>query len=127
VTGTRDPREGRLVIHGWFVQPRPFVRGPLPSRLLTQRAKELGGQIGDWLDEVGDIAIAGLLAVAFGVDRRGKVGRVHVLSDTTRVPKADERARTQLLRKIEAAIGAWTFGAQRAPSAVTLPLVFERS
>jgi len=29
VTGTHDPREGRLVIHGWFVQPRPFIRGPL--------------------------------------------------------------------------------------------------
>ncbi|HTL32060.1 MAG TPA: hypothetical protein VL326_02980, partial [Kofleriaceae bacterium] len=104
----------------------PFVRGPLPTRLLTQRAKELGGEIGTWLDEIGDISIAGLLAVAFGVDRRGKVGRVHVLSDTTRVPKLEEKARQQLLRKVQSAIGAWTFGAQKAPSAVTLPLVFER-
>jgi hypothetical protein len=27
VRGTHDPRAGRLVIHGWFVQPRPFVAG----------------------------------------------------------------------------------------------------
>lgn len=126
VTGTRDPREGRLVIHGWFVQPRPFIRGPVPARVLTQRAKELGGEIGNWLDQVGDLAISGLVSVAFGVDRRGKVGRVHVLSDTTRVPAAEEKLRVQLLRKIRDEISTWTFGAQRAPSAVTLPLVFER-
>ncbi|HMN69096.1 MAG TPA: 2OG-Fe(II) oxygenase [Bdellovibrionales bacterium] len=29
VRGTHDPREGRLVIHGWFVNPRPFWVGPL--------------------------------------------------------------------------------------------------
>jgi len=29
VTGTRDPRAGRLVIHGWFASPEPFCDGPL--------------------------------------------------------------------------------------------------
>src|SRR5690606_11307218 len=27
--GTKDPRHSRLVIHGWFVQPRPFWTGDL--------------------------------------------------------------------------------------------------
>lgn len=31
VKGTHDPREGRLVIHGWFVNPRPFWVGPLTA------------------------------------------------------------------------------------------------
>jgi hypothetical protein len=46
VTGTHDPREGRLVIHGWFVQPRPFVRGALPARALSARIAELTDQLG---------------------------------------------------------------------------------
>ena len=29
VEGTRDPREGRLVIHGWFNEPSPFFAGAL--------------------------------------------------------------------------------------------------
>jgi hypothetical protein len=29
VRGTHDPREGRLVMNGWFVNPRPFWTGPL--------------------------------------------------------------------------------------------------
>lgn len=123
VSGTRDPREGRLVIHGWFVQPRPFVRGPLPVRALSARIDELGGQLGAWIT---DLPVAGVLALAFGVDRRGDVRGVRVLSDTTRVPRANERERARLVRRIRQHVATWAFGKQRAPSHVTLPLVFER-
>ena len=119
VTGTRDPREGRLVIHGWFVQPRPFVQGPLPARSLLARTDELGAAIGD-------VPLAGLLSLSFAVDRRGGVRDVRVLSDTTRVPLADERERVRVVRALRTTIGAWRFGAQRGASRVTLPLVFER-
>ena len=123
VTGTHDPREGRLVIHGWFVQPRPFVTGPLQARVLAARTGELTEQLGAW---IGSLPVAGLLAFAFDVDRRGGVRNLTPLSDTTRVPRSDERARKQLVRKIRDAIAGWRFGAQRGPSRVTLPLVFER-
>jgi hypothetical protein len=123
VTGTRDPREGRLVIHGWFVQPRPFVQGPLAVRALSQKIVDLGGALGGWL---GDLPIAGMLALAFTVDARGAATKVRVLSDTTRVPAIDDRQRQALLRKIRAFIATWSFGRQRGASQVTLPLVFER-
>ena len=123
VTGTRDPREGRLVIHGWFVQPRPFVRGPVRVKALAARIDELGASLGSLL---GDLPIAGVLALAFTIDRRGAVQGVRVLSDTTRVPKAEDRDRMRIIRRMRAAIAAWRFGAQRAPSSVTLPIVFER-
>ncbi len=123
VTGTHDPREGRLVIHGWFVQPRPFIRGPLSTSALTARIGDLTDRLGSWL---GDLPIAGLYSVAFDVDRRGVVRNVAALSDTTRVPRAAERERTRLVRKIREDIAAWRFGVQRIPSRVTLPLVFER-
>jgi hypothetical protein len=119
VTGTRDPRDGRLVIHGWFVQPRPFIQGPLPARELTARARELG-------DAIGDLPVAGLLSVAFTVDRRGHVRGLRLLSDTTRVPLSDEPARRRLLRALTQRIAAWRFASQRSASTVTLPLVFER-
>jgi hypothetical protein len=119
VTGTRDPREGRLVIHGWFVQPRPFVTGPLAGREVSARAAELG-------DVIGDVPLAGLLSLAFDVDRRGTTRRVRVLSDTTRVPRADEPARKRVIRAVLRAVTTWTFTPRRAPSRVVLPLVFER-
>jgi 2-oxoglutarate-Fe(II)-dependent oxygenase superfamily protein len=123
VTGTHDPREGRLVMHGWFVQPRPFVRGALATRALSARTSELIDQLGGW---IGELPVAGLASFAFDVDRRGGVANVRVLSDTTRVPQADERARRVLVRRIREAIAGWRFGRQRGSSRVTLPLVFER-
>ncbi|HEY4244634.1 MAG TPA: 2OG-Fe(II) oxygenase [Kofleriaceae bacterium] len=123
VTGTRDPREGRLVVHGWFVQPRPFVVGPLRVAALTARIEELTAAIPGWL---GDLPVAGLASFAFAVDRRGTVRDVALLSDTTRVPAAWERARKQLVSRLRGAIAGWRFGPQRGPSRVTLPLVFER-
>ena len=121
VRGTHDPREGRLVIHGWFMQPRPFVRGPLATRTLAARIAEL--DVARW---IGALPIAGLLSLAFDVDRRGRVTQVAVLSDTTRVPAPDERTRKRAVRGLRDAIAAWDFGPQRAGSRVTLPLVFER-
>jgi hypothetical protein len=123
VSGTHDPREGRLVIHGWFVQPRPFVRGPLTARALTARIDDLTGRLGGWL---GTLPIAGLFSLTFDVDRRGAVRDVRALSDTTRVPGEDERARRKLVRRILDDVATWRFASQRAASRVTLPLVFER-
>lgn len=123
VSGTHDPREGRLVVHGWFVQPRPFVRGPLAVRALEAHIAELTDRLGSWL---GALPIAGLYSVAFDVDRRGGTANVRALSDTTRVPRFEERARVQLVRKIREDIASWRFGPQRGTSKVTLPLVFER-
>lgn len=123
VTGTHDPREGRLVIHGWFVQPRPFIRGPLRERALAGHIEALTEKLAGWL---GTLPLAGLVSFAFDVDRRGHARNVAVLSDTTRVPRSDERERARLVRRLRDELASWRFGAQRAASRVTLPLVFER-
>jgi hypothetical protein len=123
VTGTRDPREGRLVIHGWFVQPRPFVRGPLQVRTLSARIDDFGRELGSSLE---DLPVAGVLALSFTVDRRGAAKNVRVLSDTTRVPLTHESERARLVRRLRQSVAAWRFGKQKEPSQVTLPIVFER-
>jgi hypothetical protein len=121
VTGTRDPREGRLVIHGWFVQPRPFISGPLRTRDLAARVADL-----DAVLQTSDVPLAGMLALAFDVDRAGRAQRVRVLSDTTRVALADEVERRRLVTRLRKTVAAWKFAKQRGASRVTLPLVFER-
>ena len=124
VEGTRDPREGRLVIHGWFVQPRPFIEGPLPVRALSARLDGLGRAIGAWM---GTLPIAGLASWSFTIDRSGRVRNLARLSDTTRVPRAADPHRRALLARISRELATWTFGAQRAPSKITLPLTWGRS
>jgi hypothetical protein len=124
VRGTHDPREGRLVIHGWFVQPRPCIEGPLPTRQLASRTASLEPVVQRALG--GGLDVAGLLSVRVRVSAGGEVTKVTVLSDTTRVPRVDEKHRKQFVRALVEAMQGWSFPKQKAPSEVTIPLVFER-
>jgi len=123
VTGTADPREGRLVINGWFVQPRPFVEGPLPLAAVASRIDELGGRVGEWTAQA---EVAGVVALAIRVAPTGAVRAVERLSDTTRSAHGDEPGRRRLLRRIEREVAAWRLPRRPRGSTITLPLVFER-
>jgi hypothetical protein len=125
VTGTHDPREGRLVIHGWFVQPRPLVEGPLTGAQLQRGVDAVTERIAPWLD--GSLPVSGLLSVGFHVTPSGEVRDAKVLSDTTRVPGSDEARRKRFLREVLKAVGETRFAKRAKGSRVTLPLVFERS
>lgn len=124
VTGTRDPRAGRLVVHGWFVQPRPFVEGPLPAAALAARIGDLTGEVSAAL---AGLPLAGLLSLGIAVTPSGRVGPVRVLSDTTRAPSGAERERRRALARIRRAVTRWRFPRRRGASWITLPLVFERA
>lgn len=121
VDGPRDPREGRLVIHGWFVAPRPFITGAL-------RAAQVSARLGD-VDELlarSTLALAGVLTFHIAVSEAGRVSRVTILSDTTRVPSHEEAVRRALVNQLRALMRRWVFGKGRGERSITLPLVFER-
>jgi hypothetical protein len=124
VTGTHDPRQGRLVIHGWFVQPRPFIEGPLQPKQLQSRIEELSGFIGKQLSS--ELPVAGLLSLQVNVTPSGAVRLVKVLSDTTRVPALEEPERVKFIAAVRKVVGEWKFPKQKSGSKITLPLVFER-
>jgi hypothetical protein len=123
VRGTLDPREGRVVVHGWFVSPRPFVEGALDPAELTPRIDALSGAI---LPMARRLPVAGLLSLGFRVTPSGTVLSARVLSDTTRTPAGAEAERRRLVAAARATVAAWRFPRRRTPSRVTLPLVFER-
>lgn len=123
VRGTLDPREGRVVVHGWFVSPRPFVEGALEPGDLAPRIDALSAGLPGL---VGRLPVAGLLALGFRVSPAGRVSDLRVLSDTTRTPAAAERERRRLVSALRARVARWDFPRRRAASRVTLPLVFER-
>lgn len=123
VRGTLDPRQGRVVVHGWFVSPRPFVEGGLDASELTPRIDALSDAIAPL---VRGLPVAGLLSLGFRVTPAGASRDLRVLSDTTRVPAAAERERRHLVATARAHVSAWRFPRRSTPSRVTLPLVFER-
>jgi 2OG-Fe(II) oxygenase superfamily len=120
VDGVSDPALGRLVIHGWFVQPRPFVSGPLETAELEAHLDALSTTVLSTID----VPLSGLLSFRLSVTAGGKVASVKVLADTTRVSKIHEPSRTALLERVQHAIKRWKFSKARKSSVVTVPLLF---
>src|SRR5690606_19153333 len=69
VAGTHDPREGRLVVHGWFTEPRPFVEGGHPSKRVDRVLEDAVPALGEALGEQGPFH--GMLSVRLELDRTG--------------------------------------------------------
>jgi len=118
VDGTMDPLDGRLVIHGWFVQPRPFIEGPLPEKSLGEAIEAVSEALARQLDS----PVAGLLSFGFRV-RSGQAQGVRVLVDTLRSAEGGSRRVRQVVQKV---LKEHRFSKRAGVSQVTLPLVFER-
>lgn len=52
VEGTKDPRKGRLVLHGWFTQPSPFFSGSLKEEEGTDALNDVLDKIYDGLSRL---------------------------------------------------------------------------
>jgi hypothetical protein len=122
VRGVRDPRQGRLVIHGWFVQPRPFIEGPLSTKDLQSVIDDLSGSLGEFFAQ--GLAVYGTLSVGFQVSQAGSVSNLRVLSNALRSPGADRRIEAALLKHVRNFLTSSRFRKAKAKSQVTLPLIF---
>lgn len=120
VRGARDPLEGRLVLHGWFTQPRPFIHGPLPKRELEAAL----GTLDPFLKQVlaAGKLLQGYVALSLAVSASGRPTFARILTSTLQ-PRHDEAAGA-----IEGTLLRWAkglrFSKRQKPSRVTLPLVF---
>ncbi len=125
VRGPRDVLKGRLVIHGWFVQPRPFIEGSLPTKHLQAAINGLSEELQKLFNE--GLDVTGVLSLHFQVSIAGKVRIPKVLSNSVRHPRGDAAIEMALIQHICSYLTSITFGKQKGPSSVTLPLVFEVS
>ncbi len=125
VRGVNDVLEGRLVIHGWFVQPRPFIQGPLRTTELQSAINGLTSSLVDQFESEGGLNTSGVLAVRFNVAKGGSVGRVQILSNSLRDLESHSNVSNSLTKWISKELKAVRFKAKAKSSTVTLPLIFE--
>ena len=136
VHGTRDPRHGRLVLHGWFADPTPFFDGALLD-------DEIEGPLNACLEDIGrDLQTMppalGLLSIRLHVIEDGSVESIDWLSDTLiPVPGAPvlaldgacveppEDARALILEVVVDHIAKLSFPEAEGETEITIPFVFE--
>jgi len=120
VEGTRDPRHGRLVIHGWFVQPQPYFEGGLSRRSMQRSLNEQVGRLTRDLPK--DTQLQGYLSLRISIARSGRVCGVGVLVSNLR-PHSDQQR--QVLRIILKSAMQLQFPKAGSTSKLTLPLIFD--
>lgn len=126
LSGTLNPLEGRLVIHGWFAQPSPFVDGPLSSKAaesaLTAFDEVLARAFATGFESTGTTAFR--IHIAANGSVRSVVKLASSLISGSRETEITES------RRLNAAVKNhfinWKFPKAKKGSTLTLPLSFER-
>ena len=137
VKGSADPRRGRLVLTGWFSQPRPVADGGLADdeeQLVEDAALALEDALGAAyaaFDELGLARVVGFLAVRLVVGADGAVASADALCDTLKVDPSEQALEAEcpddatVRELLAAAFGEARFPAAAAPTTITLPLSFD--
>jgi hypothetical protein len=125
VRGTREPREGRLVIHGWFVEPRPFVSGGLAKTAgVTEAIDRVLGPLSRELSRLG--SLRGTAAVRVTVSPAGRAGKQELLAHSLLDVESpsDSRNAVEAIRTIAEGIASAEFPKSRTKSEITIPFLF---
>lgn len=130
VRDVRDPLDGRLVVHGWFVEPRPYVIGGLKT---AQVQKSLGAWIDDltnWLAQDSEGAgYLGTLTLRIQISAAGKVLKVEILTNTVLHSAVsdftDMKKSQELIKHLTKSLIKITFPHTAKSSQLTIPLVFK--
>jgi len=110
VKGTHDPREGRLVIHGWFVNPRPFWVGPITVAQVRKGLDQGFAQIPFSELDLGQ----GFAAFRLTINKDGSVAKVHTLVETFK--------HLSKVKKLLPYLGRFRFARLKRSVSLTLPL-----
>lgn len=119
VSGTQDPREGRLVIHGWFSNPKTYIEGYLPAGR-TEKILNEGFEM--VVEALGEQALWGTLSVGLKVNASGQVTSAQFYSQTVRDALGQEPQ--TFLREILRIYKSLRFSKTRGTTDLTIPLIF---
>lgn len=121
VKGVSDPLEARLVLHGWFTEPQPYVEGPLSAKEI---AKPLNSLTDTLCKMVARQEINGFLSLRIKVSPFGKVTDVKFLANTLVNLRSSQDELPALVRFLRQEARKILFKPKKKGSQITLPLLF---
>lgn len=121
--GTRDPLKSRLVVHGWFVNPRPYVVGGLSTKDVQKSIEPVFDNLNAVLSEI-DL-LDGTISLRLQVAASGQVSQFKVLTNTL-VSLAGKPEDTRYFEnEIKKLLKNTRFIKTKKSSSITLPLIFK--
>jgi Rps23 Pro-64 3,4-dihydroxylase Tpa1-like proline 4-hydroxylase len=128
VKGVKSPAQGRLVIHGWFTEPRPFLEGALSKNQYTKINESiLNEQLSQLSNELAPLkSLHGTLSVRVKISSQGLVQSGRILTHTliSRENVKDETPAKTAIEMIFKSLGKLKFPKTRGKSELTIPFLF---
>ncbi|MBC7421538.1 MAG: hypothetical protein H7328_12495 [Bdellovibrio sp.] len=123
VKGTRDPLKARLVVHGWFVNPRPYVVGGLKT---AQVQKALDGAFAQLSNVLSKIELLnGTVSLRLQVSPQGHVQQLKLLTSTLKSLSSVQADEKYLLKELKQIFASSIFPKTSQASSITIPLMFK--
>lgn len=123
VKGTQDPLRARLVIHGWFVEPRPYVVGPLSVIKVQTIIEEAIFNLQKNLVHVGNIH--GTISLQLNITNAGNVSSLKILTNTVIGIDEHQKQRKILFNLINQIFSDLKFSKASKPSKIVIPILFK--
>lgn len=124
VRGTQDPRDSRVVLHGWFEPPALQVEGSLVRADVVAAIGDAHARLRSRLEDFDDAD--GTLISRLEVAASGIVERVVVLTNTLETSGDDPAASEALARAIVEVLGDVRFSAADGDTRIIVPISAKR-
>lgn len=120
VGGTMDPLEARVVIHGWFTEPKTYVEGPLPEKSTETQLNQAFDRLQEQLPK--HPLVQGTVSLGLTVQKNGEVSDAKFLTNTLldlggEAPVALNRELLKIYRQCK-------FKSASGITRATIPLIF---
>jgi hypothetical protein len=122
VHGAESILDARLVIHGWFTEPRPMLEGALPLKKVLRPMDRLASEIMDHVNRAG--GFSGLLSLRVHVNETGRIACMDVLNSNLLNSEGRVIPKSALERILQGA--DVSFPPSAGKTRITLPLLFQR-
>jgi hypothetical protein len=119
VNGVEDLLDARLVIHGWFTEPRPMIEGSLSTRQAIPGMDQIAAQLMDAFSSAG---LSGIFCSKFEIARDGSIANTRVLTAHLIHPQSGQVVPSAWLKKVLSACSEIHFPKSSGKTIITLPI-----
>lgn len=123
VKGTRDPLKARLVMHGWFVEPRPYVVGGLSTAQVSKALSPRFALIEQALAQMGPMH--GMVSLRIKVKRNGQIELLKIISNTILSLENNLEDQKFFNKEFKKIFSLVQFPSAKKESLITLPILLK--
>lgn len=119
VNGVEDLLDARLVIHGWFTEPRPMIEGALTTRKAIPGMDQIAQIL---MEAFSNADLSGIFCAKFEISRDGLIVNTRVLTTHLIHPQSGQVVPDVWLKKLLNSCAEVRFPKSSGKTTITLPI-----